>query len=72
MLDDILQELQTTWDLTNYEIGHIKDKMVEYAFACKTDPVLAEELDILSKEIPTNIIYHYFGGQPFIPPDDVA
>ncbi len=57
MIQEILDELQETWDMTPYEIDHIRQKILEYALACQMDSDILEECETELARTPENIVF---------------
>ncbi len=45
MLQELLNQLQKTWDFTSEELTDIRSSILEYAQACCIDSSVAEEME---------------------------
>lgn len=50
MIQEKLDELQETWDLTHYEMDDIKNLLIDVCTAVQIDSKIRDELDQLIKD----------------------
>lgn len=51
MIEQLLKELNDTWDLSPETLNHIKEVMVGYAISCQMDSRIREEAEYLAEEM---------------------